>query len=673
MIIFLGVNNVWDVNKESRAPQLSVFWLYVLEILSVIGVSVFFISTMLMFYLFDPSKTVLKDIFNIVIYCLNFFIQTSVSFPEFMVVCIANSFTFLLNWVIFGPLVLLVWTLLLSYFNVDRFQYLKLLFFPFMYYVFGFCCLFYIQSTFNFINYLLDLQHFYLEAAQVTMNNPTNAFPQFYFLSFIQDYIVNNGLVMMNTQVFVDTPLYVFDSPRLSSYFMCCADLFGLLFVGLTILIISLCLFILSSLVFVEKYFKLYVSLLLSILFLLNLVFLTPNLVIFFIAFESLLIPIIFLISIWGSPNKRQATNYLIFYTSIGAIPMIVAILYLRQKVLFFYNVNVITLSLLNFSWTEQQWLFLALFFSFAIKTPIVPVHIWLPKAHVDAPTTGSVILAGLLLKIGLFGFIRFLFPVFPLATIFFSPFIAIFASIGVLYASLITLWQIDIKRIIAYSSVAHMNIALVSLCTLTKVGSIAAVFIMLSHGLISSALFFLVGFLYNRFHQRTVFYYGGLATVMPVFTIFFFFFSLANIAFPLTSGFISEFLCLLSIININYFLGIINALSMLLTTGYSILLFGRLCLDNPKPWLLDLIHHDVLCPKVTTSQYDITIFDSEEDFAKLSIFDLLSVEFIILLTLSCFVCFFGIVPVDLLVIIDDNLDMSVLEDLLKSVRLHLI
>lgn len=213
----------------------------------------------------------------------------------------------------------------------------------------------------------------------------------------------------------------------------------------------------------------------------------------------------------------------------------------------------------------------------------MVPVHIWLPKAHVDAPTVGSVILAGLLLKVGLFGVFRVLLPLFPLATLFFAPYVVAFAAIGVLYASLVTLCQVDMKRIIAYSSVAHMNLALVSLFTLTPVGFSAAIFLILSHGLISSALFFLVGFLYNRFHQRSVNYYGDIATIMPQFTIFLFLFSLANMAFPGTAGFIGEFCCLLAIMYSNHFLGAVVGLSMLVTTVYSMLLFGRICLGNPR------------------------------------------------------------------------------------------
>ena len=223
----------------------------------------------------------------------------------------------------------------------------------------------------------------------------------------------------------------------------------------------------------------------------------------------------------------------------------------------------------------------------------MVPVHIWLPKAHVDAPTVGSVILAGLLLKVGLVGFIRILYLLFPVATKFFAPYVAAIATVGVIYASLITLRQIDMKRIIAYSSVAHMNMAMVSLCSLNPMGVYSSIYLMLSHGLIASGLFFLVGFLYNRFHVRSVYYYGGLATIMPVFGFFFFLFTLANMAFPLTSGFIGEFLLLLGISMNNFYIAFLNAFSMLLTTVYSVLLFGRVFLGELKPWFENMIQHE--------------------------------------------------------------------------------
>jgi len=300
-------------------------------------------------------------------------------------------------------------------------------------------------------------------------------------------------------------------------------DVLGILFMGLSLFLIFLCIFFLWPTMELEKNLVFYISQLIILLTQLQMTFTAVNLLTFFVAFESLLIPMIIMIAIWGSPNRRQANNYLVFYTMVSAVPLLLALIYIQQQ---YHTLNLsVLINVSSWSWSEQFWLWLAFFFAFAVKTPMVPVHIWLPKAHVDAPTVGSVILAGLLLKVGLIGFIRVLFPVFPEATHFFAPYVASLATVGVLYASFITLRQIDMKRIIAYSSVAHMNMAVVSLCSLNSIGLYSSIYLMLSHGLIASGLFFLVGFLYNRFHVRTVSYFGGLAVIMPVMTIMFFFF----------------------------------------------------------------------------------------------------------------------------------------------------
>lgn len=366
-------------------------------------------------------------------------------------------------------------------------------------------------------------------------------------------------------------------------------DDLGLIFMWLSFLLIVLCIYFLWSTMRNDKNFTLYVSQLLLLLVQLQLTFTAVNVFTFFLAFESLLIPMIIMIALWGSKNNRQANNYLIFYTMVSAIPMLLSILYLKS-----YNFDLIIFTLKyqvnSLTMTEKVIIWLSFFFAFAVKTPMVPVHIWLPKTHVDAPTVGSVILAGVLLKVGLIGILRFLFPLFPVLSHFFAPYVTAMATIGVIYASLITLRQIDAKRIIAYSSVAHMNMAVVSLFSLNMVGLYSTVYLMVSHGLIASGLFFLVGFVYNRFHVRSIYYYSGLATCMPVAAIYFFLFTLANMAFPLTSGFIGEFLLLLGISLNNLYLGVLNSLSMLLTTVYSVLLFGRMFLGELKPWLEQMV-----------------------------------------------------------------------------------
>ena len=415
-------------------------------------------------------------------------------------------------------------------------------------------------------------------------------------------------------------------------------DSLGVLFIILTALLISLCVFFLVPLFGYEKNISLYLSQLVLLLTQLQITFTTDNLLIFFLAFESLLIPIIIIITLFGSPNRRQANNYLVFYTIVSAIPMLLAILYMQQTT---GSCSLLALASYKWSLREQLFLWLALFMAFAVKTPIVPVHIWLPKAHVDAPTVGSVILAGLLLKVGLVGFIRFLLPIFPLATHYFAPYVSVLATIGVLYSSLITLRQVDIKRIIAYSSVAHINMAVVSLCSLNPIGLYSCIYLIISHGLIASGLFFLVGFLYNRFHIRTIFYFGGLATLIPVITIFFFFFSLANIAFPFTSGFIGELLLLLGITSTNFFLGFLNSISMLLTTAYTLLLFGRVFLGQLKNHFQILSFSDQVKNDNLTSHWFIIDWFT----LKLSPYDLYYYELIILLILTILILVLGCYP----------------------------
>jgi len=432
-------------------------------------------------------------------------------------------------------------------------------------------------------------------------------------------------------------------------------DVVGLLFMGLSGFLIFLCIFFLWPTFELEKNMVLYVSQLILLLTQLQLTFTAVNLLTFFVAFESLLIPMILMISIWGSPNRRQANNYLVFYTMVSAVPLLLALIYIQQH---YGSLNLTVLVQVDsWTWSEQFWLWLAFFFAFAVKTPMVPVHIWLPKAHVDAPTAGSVILAGLLLKVGLVGFIRVLLPVFPEATHFFAPYVAALATVGVLYASLITLRQIDMKRIIAYSSVAHMNMALVSLCSLNPIGLYSSLYLMLSHGLIASGLFFLVGFLYNRFHVRTVAYFGGLAIIMPVMTIMFFMFSLANMAFPFTSGFVGEFLLLLGISSTNFFLGFLNSVSMLLTTVYTLLLFGRVFLGQLKPQFETLVmpeasHANVwkygtLYDKLQTIR--VPAPQAKVFMTRFSHYDLYYYEFIIVSLLLAGILFLGIYPQALL------------------------
>lgn len=300
-------------------------------------------------------------------------------------------------------------------------------------------------------------------------------------------------------------------------------------------------------------------------------VFAALDVVAFYIFFESVLIPMFIIIGVWGSRSQKvQAAYYFFLYTLIGSVLMLLGIFLLYAQ-LGTTDYLVLLASTPYLSFSVQVLLFVSFFASFAVKIPLVPFHIWLPQAHVEAPVAGSVFLAGVLLKLGAFGLIRFSLPLFPSASLYFSPCLFTFGVIAILYASLTTLRQIDMKRIIAYSSVSHMG-----LVTLAIFSAPASVFLMIAHGLTSSALFICVTLLYERTHTRIVKYYRGVAAVMPLFSMFFLVFSLANLGLPLTANFIGEFLSLLAISQYNPLLAALAATSVIFSAAYSLFLFNR-------------------------------------------------------------------------------------------------
>ena len=240
-------------------------------------------------------------------------------------------------------------------------------------------------------------------------------------------------------------------------------------------------------------------------------------------------------------------------------------------------------LWLANFPFIYQVILFTSFFASFAVKIPMVPFHIWLPEAHAEAPTAGSVILAGVLLKLGGYGFLRFSIPLFPLASIYFTPIIFTLSLIAIIYASLTTLRQIDLKKIIAYSSVSHMGFVTIGIFSFNTHGIEGSIILMLSHGLVSSALFLCIGVLYDRYKTRIIKYLSGLVQVMPIFISFFLFFSFANIGFPGTSSFIGEILVLLGCVKLNLILVFLMTFGVILSAGYSIWLLNRISFGSLK------------------------------------------------------------------------------------------
>ena len=362
-------------------------------------------------------------------------------------------------------------------------------------------------------------------------------------------------------------------------------DGISLFFVILTTLIFPICL--LASWSSITKNLKTYLICFLVMELILILVFTSLDLIFFYIFFETILIPMFLVIGIWGSRQRKVRAAYLFFlYTLFGSLFMLVGVVYIYH---FVGTTNYEILSCTHFSLYDQRWLWLAFFASFAAKVPMLPFHIWLPEAHVEAPTSGSVILAGLLLKLGSYGFIRFSLVLFPHASLYFTPFIFTLSLLGVIYTSLTAIRQTDLKRLIAYTSVAHMNLVIIGLFTGTVIGIEAAILQSLSHGFVSSALFLIIGVLYDRWHSRVIKYYSGLVHTMPIFISIFLFFTMANLGLPGTSSFVGEFLLLVSAFEANSTVCFFAATSMILGGAYSLWLFNRVAYGNIKLVGLDL------------------------------------------------------------------------------------
>ena len=288
-----------------------------------------------------------------------------------------------------------------------------------------------------------------------------------------------------------------------------------------------------------------------------------------------------FIIGIWGSRERKIRAAYFFFlYTLLGSVLMLLSILYV------YYQTGTTDFEVLLtffFSKLEQKFLWFSFFGSFATKVPMVPVHLWLPEAHVEAPTSGSVILAGVLLKLGTYGFLRFSFPLFPEASFYFAPIVYLFSILGIVYTSFTAIRQTDFKRIIAYTSVAHMNLVMVGLFSFNTVGLEGAVLQSLCHGFVASALFLIIGIVYERHHTRIVKYYGGLVHTMPLYTFIFLFFTMSNIGLPGTGSFVGEFLILAGSFKTNSSATFISATSMVLGGCYSLWLFNRISYGNLK------------------------------------------------------------------------------------------
>ncbi len=310
----------------------------------------------------------------------------------------------------------------------------------------------------------------------------------------------------------------------------------------------------------------------------------------FYIFFEGVLIPMFLIIGVWGGARRVYAAFKFFLYTLTGSVLMLLAIL-----TMYFTSGTTDIPSLMEYGFDPalQNWLWLAFLASFAVKVPMWPVHTWLPDAHVEAPTAGSVILAGVLLKMGAYGFLRFSVPMLPQATEFFAPLIFALSVIAIIYTSLVALAQTDMKKLIAYSSVAHMGYVTAGIFTLNQQGMEGAIYQMLSHGIVSAALFLCVGVVYDRLHTREIARYGGLANNMPRYALVFMIFMLASVGLPGTSGFVGEFLVIMGAFQLSSWLGLLVASGMVLGAIYMLVLyrrviFGQLTKDDLKG-LLDI------------------------------------------------------------------------------------
>lgn len=301
--------------------------------------------------------------------------------------------------------------------------------------------------------------------------------------------------------------------------------------------------------------------------------FAATNLFVFYIFFEGVLIPMFLIIGIWGGENRVYATIKFFLYTLFGSVFMLLAILKLYTEA---QTLSFIDLQDFHIGFYLQIFLFLSFAVSFAIKIPMWPLHTWLPDAHVEAPTGGSVILAGVLLKMGGYGFIRFCLILFPDASHLFAPYISILSVIAIIWASLIAFAQTDIKRLIAYSSIAHMGIVTLGIFSFKINALIGSVIQMISHGLVSSALFFCVGMLYDRFHTRDLNHFGGLLKIMPGFSVMCIIFSFASIGLPFTSGFVGEILILIDSFTVRPIITAFACLGMVLGAAYMLNLVSK-------------------------------------------------------------------------------------------------
>jgi NADH-quinone oxidoreductase subunit M len=358
-------------------------------------------------------------------------------------------------------------------------------------------------------------------------------------------------------------------------------DGISLPFVILTTALMPLC--IIASWGAIERRVKEYMIAFLVLETLMVGTFCALDLVLFYLFFEGGLIPMFLIIGVWGGPRRVYASFKFFLYTLLGSVLMLIAIMAM------YWSAGTTDITMLlkhGFPPNLQTWAWLAFFASFAVKMPMWPVHTWLPDAHVEAPTAGSVILAAILLKMGGYGFLRFSLPMFPLASQEFAPLVFTLSAIAIVYTSLVALVQEDMKKLIAYSSVAHMGFVTMGIFAATTQGIAGGIFQMVSHGIVSGALFLCVGVVYDRLHTREIAAYGGLVNRMPLYAAAFMVFTLANVGLPGTSGFVGEFLTLIGTFKVNIWTATFATFGVILSAAYALWLYRKVVfgvLDKPK------------------------------------------------------------------------------------------
>ncbi len=448
----------------------------------------------------------------------------------------------------------------------------------------------------------------------VKFKNPRNFFIYGLFISFVNLFLTSAMLSAFNKgdkNFQFGEIVNIFTTYNIK--YIMGVDGISLMMILLTAALIPICLAI--SIKSINKRVKEYVIAFLLIEGLVIGSFCALDLLLFYIFFEAMLIPMFLLIGVWGGVNRIYASYKFFLYTLFGSVIFLIAIIYIY---IFTNTTDVVLLTkgLPHYFPLElQKWFWIAFFISFAIKIPMFPFHTWLPDAHVQAPTAGSVILAGILIKLGAYGFLRFSLPFFPEASQFFAPFVFTLSVIAIIYASLVALMQEDMKKMIAYSSVAHMGFVSMGIFSFTHQGLDGAIMQMISHGIVSAALFVCVGVIYDRLHTKQISEMGGITTVMPNFALLAMVFTMASVGLPGTSGFVGEFLAILGTFKVSKITAIGAALGVILGACYMLWLFKR-------------------------------VWFSEITNAKISdLKDLNSIELISLTTMAAFVILLGIMP----------------------------